>query len=729
MAAANHKSFVYYRRALKDFEVAKPGSIFFLLLLTFSGITGFSQTDRDNGEASQLKMNLLKASPAERPDTLIKLFAYYRLQDPVVAMEYAALALNEATQLGDSLNMVKAYNARAFIFKESNLYIKAIEDYKLALGIAERNGFENQVKFLLNNLAIVYRQIGAFDKSLDYHLRSLKIREEAVDLEGMAVAHLNIGILYNDLQDWSNNLSHLNQALSIGTKEEIPDIIRDVYLNLIYSYINLKNFKEAETYVKKALEFCQTNECDDKFLAQIYYNLGNIRFYDKSYEEAEHLIRKSMSFINPDEQSRIYSNAYFKLSSIKVALNQVDSGTYYNDKALEYANSSNYNTIKLEIFKSYADIFKQEGNYEQAYEYQKKYIELNDSIFSQEMAKNLANIQMEFQEELTQKIIAGKDEEIIRNKRINQLLALVVLLVTALLVIVFWNFRLKQVANRKLNEAKNVIEKQNQALTDLNNSLEQKVRDRTRLLHDTNLKLQKSNMELDNFIYKTSHDIKGPLATLQGMCMVALKDVKDELALNYLQKLSETANRLNTILAKLLVINQISNSMIIDNKINFEERIDKALEGLEKGIQAGGIHIKKNIDQKINFISDAYLIENIFRNLLDNGVKFSDEAKKESFIEILVKETNDNVAISVTDNGVGLNPEGIEKIFDLFSKGGEKAESIGLGLYLVKLSVDRLEGQVSAEVTPEGWSRFSIQLPKIRKEQPEKMVEDDVHRF
>src|SRR5690606_39433630 len=93
-----------------------------------------------------------------------------------------------------------------------------------------------------------------------------------------------------------------------------------------------------------------------------------------------------------------------------------------------------------------------------------------------------------------------------------------------------------------------------------NKDLDREVEKKTAELERVNLSHKQVNDELDNFIYKTSHDIRGPLASLKGMCNVAIMDVKDPLALDYFNKLDATAEKLNTILTRLLIINQINNS-------------------------------------------------------------------------------------------------------------------------------------------------------------------------
>src|SRR5690606_40719367 len=108
---------------------------------------------------------------------------------------------------------------------------------------------------------------------------------------------------------------------------------------------------------------------------------------------------------------------------------------------------------------------------------------------------------------------------------------------------------------------------------DINREVKKKTADPERI----NLSNKQVLDDLDIFIYKTPHDIRGPLASLKGMCNVALMDVTDALALDYLRKLDLTAERLNSILTRLLIVNQINNSKITVSRIDFDRIVNEIM--------------------------------------------------------------------------------------------------------------------------------------------------------
>ena len=174
----------------------------------------------------------------------------------------------------------------------------------------------------------------------------------------------------------------------------------------------------------------------------------------------------------------------------------------------------------------------------------------------------------------------------IKQSRDLNIAGAVIVLLTGLLVLVlqFGNRNIKRV-NAKLSEAKEVIQEKNQELANKNKELDFQVEKKTADLARANSSLKQVNDELDNFIYKTSHDIRGPLASLKGMCNVALMDVQDPVALDYLKKLDSTAERLNSILTRLVIINQINNSKLTVERIDFESIVsDVMLLERKKGV-------------------------------------------------------------------------------------------------------------------------------------------------
>ena len=345
------------------------------------------------------------------------------------------------------------------------------------------------------------------------------------------------------------------------------------------------------------------------------------------------------------------------------------------------------------------------GDYELAYNYQRKYDSLNSEILSEGIVKNMAQIQADYQERENLQTIQTQDQEISRATTLLVLSVVIIILISIILFILYRINQLRKKANRQLSEAKNIIERQN-------NVLEEKVRERTKELKETNAALMKSNTDLDNFIYKTSHDIRGPLATLQGMCNVALIDINDSKSRDYFEKIGKTAYRLNEILSKLLIINQINNSLITAQEVDLKKLSKDIVDEQSRLAKLESMKIDNLIQDIEDFKSDEVLLKIILGNLISNAFKFHNTSNRvNSWVRLEAHRENDHLELSVIDNGIGVDEKASSKIFDIFSKASEVSDTAGLGLYLVKLAVEKLDGSISHSKTADGYTKFTVELP------------------
>ena len=300
-------------------------------------------------------------------------------------------------------------------------------------------------------------------------------------------------------------------------------------------------------------------------------------------------------------------------------------------------------------------------------------------------------------------------------------LTLIACLAILLVCVLYHANIVKKKVNRQLSEAKNTIEAQNKQLSALNRNLEKMVDARTQQLKSTNEALKRVNSELDNFIYKTSHDIRGPLASLKGMCNVALLDVKDPLALEYFSKLDLTAERLNTILTRLLIINQINNSAPAYELIDLSELLDDVILTQKKKGIPHRMTFGKDVEPDLVFYSDKALVRIILENLVDNAIKFYNDSERIS-PKVLVKalRSDKEIHISVIDNGIGITQVDPDKIFQMFSRASERSDTGGIGLYLTKTATEKIGGRIDLRTTPDGYTEFcvtfAIQNGRMRRE-------------
>jgi signal transduction histidine kinase/Tfp pilus assembly protein PilF len=678
---------------------------FGILIILFT--TSFSAIGQNRFDSLVNRVN--EAKDVNKAPIYMELFIV-SMNDYDSAIFYAQQAQKYALLAGDSLTYVRAEYAMAYLYKGQGLFNEAIEHYILALKTAQNNGYSDREKSILNGLALSYYYASQFDKSLEYHFKSLALREKEGNLNDIAISASNIGLVYFQLNNFQKAILYFDRAKKI--EEEQNGVGLDgTYVNLGLAQMGLNDFDTALENFNKALVICEEG-CNDLIKVEALNGAGSCLLKLNLFNEAEKKLNSAYELAKKEGFEVKLIAIYYNMASLSLSKND------YNE-ALERLNLSQNISDKLKIrswsktnFELLAEVFYRLNDYKKAYEYQVKYDSVSNEIMNEVVAKNLLQIQVDFEERQNLEIIELQNE-IIGRRTIFLILALIISLLTAFIVIILYrNNKLRKRVNKKLMIANKTIEKQNSKLTDLNLALEDRVKERTEELRATNKALTKSNNDLDNFIYKTSHDIRGPLATLQGVCNIALMDIKEVVAVDYFEKLSRTASKLNQILSKLLVINQINNSSPSDDIVLLNDLINTIVDENRELHRGKEIVISNNIPLKLRVTVDALLIKIILGNLINNAFKFHNTSSKiQSVIIINGFVKNKELLLTVTDNGVGINENIAGQIFDIFSKTSEVQDTAGLGLYLVKLALDRLEGVVSVEKTIEDYTQFKVIIP------------------
>ena len=679
---------------------------------------------QDQAVIDSLKLRLKSATQEQRFDLLQGLFKEYNLTDFETALRYAEDAYKQAAALGDSSNMVEGGRMIAFSLLDLGRNEEAIEVLNRALEIAIRNQerypeIKPRIKFLLNNAGIAYMYRGNYDSSLSYHFKSLAIREEEGDKKTFGTALNNIGLVYFKLQNYEQALQYYQRSLNL--KEELGDEsdVDKILSNIGLCYNNLNQPSEAIEAFESAKESCEPN-CAESQLKAVYFGLGYAYLVLDKLDSAETNYKRSLAIaVKLNDKQHLIENL-INLVKVEIKRKNYPAGLRYLEEARKFENEIQFTESLISMYEVAAEIYSLLEDYKQASLFQGKYIQLKDSIYSSQLIKNLAKIQTSFEERENLKTISEKNRilqlqnELIRRQKTQYLFVVVItILATGLALVLIWANRRQRIQAVALNQAKLLISEQNDKLKQINESLDKQIEQKTIDLIRTNDALRQVNSEMDHFIYRTSHDIRGPLVTLKGICNVAMLDVKDEIAIDYFKKLDNTSNKLNLILTRLLLVNRISHWELEPERINLAALIQSIVRTEYEDTIPNNISFEFVIQPNVNLISDSFLMRVIIENLMANAFKFYNTSGRVSpFVKIDVSMTaNNEVLIKVIDNGIGIVIEDRAQIFQLFNRASERSEIGGVGLYICKLATIRLGGEiVLAESSPAG-SEFHVILP------------------
>ncbi len=260
-----------------------------------------------------------------------------------------------------------------------------------------------------------------------------------------------------------------------------------------------------------------------------------------------------------------------------------------------------------------------------------------------------------------------------------------------------------------------------------NKELESKVEKRTKMFENQkialmerngkitlqNKELVKLNKELDNFVYSVSHDLKAPLASMIGLIHLARDENNLETLRHYREMMERSINRQNDFIIDILDYSRNARLPVKRDEIDFEKLLNSTFEQYQFIEQWSEITKQIFVKQKGKFFTDRQRLNIILNNLVSNALRYSTISNNDPKVNVNVVTDKLNANIEIIDNGCGISEEHLEKIFDMFYRADEENSGSGLGLYIVKEALEKLNGsiQVSSEIGK--GTTFTISLPSL----------------
>ena len=708
--------------------------VLFVVSITFYIFSYPSYSAIDRVNVDSLKYLVEKLNGQKKLETLLDLTFELQYDKVDEYYEYAKMGFEQALADQDS-NFVSAFLIEmGYYFKNKGDYPTALNHLKRALVISEKNHYLDNTAKAYTALGTVYHELGFYDKALELHSKSLVIKQSLNDKAGIGVSYNNIGLIYYKIDDPKRAIEYYEKALQIKLEsgDSSKCIVPYINLGLAYSaqkmegrgiHESINNFEKA---VKLAIKYDELHR-----LGFAYNGIALAYINENNYDSARYYLELSNEQSLKNDYRQLESSNYFLLA--KLSFQEVD---YI--KAIEYLNHSqgllkqlgDKNRIKNN-YGLYAEIYAAQNLLDSAYYYQKWFSIMKDSIFNEELANNLANVQIATVEEQSQRKIADQQEANKRTRMFSLFLASILLLSIALIVVIIRNNAKIQKVNKQLSESRNeiqdqkedlekknnqlaeahnTIQRQNDVLTNINQELDKKVQERTVELDKSNRGLEKAVRDLDQFIYKTSHDLRGPIATMQGIINLGIIESVEPISKQYFLTLNNVSNNLNNVLYRLIEVHETYQKKPVFEIIDPIREIKDVVEKIAGYLNDTSLTIVTDLTAEGPWITDKLLFRLIIDSMLRSACHYKD--RKDFVITIKSSRNAFNMSIIIEDNGFGIRPGDEDKVFNIFFKGSPKAGSTGLELYTTKIAVEKLKGMVRL-VKPAKDTVFEIILPVL----------------
>ena len=163
------------------------------------------------------------------------------------------------------------------------------------------------------------------------------------------------------------------------------------------------------------------------------------------------------------------------------------------------------------------------------------------------------------------------------------------------------------------------------------------------------------------------------------------------------------------------MVTQITKGDLKMGRVDMDALIKDVVDGLRHRPDFGDVKIDIKSNKKIDFYTDPKIVYSILLNLIDNGIKYKDTGKKQSNISIVMRMIRNRLEVVIEDNGIGIPEKAVPKIFDMFYRATDKATGSGLGLYIVKNAITKLDGTIELSSKIGEGSRFIINFPNLIK--------------
>jgi PAS domain S-box-containing protein len=222
--------------------------------------------------------------------------------------------------------------------------------------------------------------------------------------------------------------------------------------------------------------------------------------------------------------------------------------------------------------------------------------------------------------------------------------------------------------------------------------------------------LVKSNKQLDQIIFKTIHDLKAPLMSALGLIDIAEHAPEKERE-GYMKLIRKSLLGLDSLIEEMNDFFRNDKTAVQRERIDARSLLDTELNNLKTLLDVNGISIASEVHHDAEFYSDPVRVRTVISNILSNAVKYYDPQKNRPFVNISVTINEDICIIKMEDNGIGIEPKYLEKIFDLFFRATDQSQGTGLGLFIVKDTVEKLKGNIEVKSELGRGTVFTISVP------------------
>ena len=697
--------------------------ILFVSILIYLVFNNYKEKTKVNGQSIELKNKTQEDKIIIRLEKAIDILEKNNLE----AYELAQSCLLESQKLGNKYLKMRSYHVLGMSiidvdkikisqiyynnalslseeiednwYRGAILYRKAKNEYRLNDTKLSLETFNEALYYcqLSNNFKIIgatysmigtiYRINGAYSKAIEYFIKSRLNYKKANFSEGDAWGAYLLGQIHADLRNTDKAMLYFQESLekyqTLFLKDGNTNGIAICYEQIALLNLEFKNFEEASKYIYMLLEI-RTKNKSNYGISNAYSLLGKLEYLTGNYLKAETYLNKSMEIKNGYLSLHSKPSVYMYLGLSAVKTGNIDGGITKIKKGLEIALTNNFKKNQLEIYSKLAEIYLNTNNLKEAIYYKNKLIEVQDLILFGEADVQIKQLQTFHEiDEKNRQINELKKENVvnvlkIKQQRIYQVLMVFVILIVILIAVIITFFY-------------------------------------TKLRHKNN-ELNILNTTTNKLFSIIAHDLRSPFNAILGFSDLLRSNAKT-LDTSKIVKFSGHINSAATNTLALLdnLLNwaksQTGQMSFKPAQLELQPIVTQSIEVLNPTAELK--HITLNY-QTANIVvyADQHMLKTILLNLITNAIKFT---HPKGTIAVNASKKNSCIEITVSDNGIGMDTETLDKLFILQTNettiGTANEKGSGLGLVLCKELVEKHGGTIWVVSEENKGTTFHFTLP------------------
>jgi signal transduction histidine kinase len=563
-------------------------------------------------------------------------------------------------------DLLTIYTDLAILSRKSARYIDCKNYHNKALELAERTGDQEIIEDSYHGLGFLFEQTGDYEKAVSYYLKSLELTQKRGETDGEIVTLQQIGKTYSQLNQHDLALENIKQAENLAILTKNDSLLANVQHDFGEILVQFGEYDQALAKLNAALNTYRKIDYKPAIASSLVY-IGEIHERLNHREQTIGFFKQAMEY-EPFMDNYVKADLYLKFGKTYLASGRIADSQKYFQQSMDLASANEYNKIVQESAEELYILAEKSGNASLALGFLEISTKLKDSIFNVEKTKRAAELKLKYDN--------VQKERDIQTLRFQQDRTMLIGSLVLLLLIAGFLTYIARMSSRN-----NLI-------------LEQKNRE----IQHQNTQLTESNEVLRQYAYVAAHDLKEPLRTICSF--VNLLEIKfgkklDPEAVTYMQFVSDSAKRMNTLLTDLLEYSSIFNQKPGREAVPVKQVLDEICFNLKGLINQKNAEISYADEIPALQMSRVHLVQ-IFQNLVGNALKFVPNDRQPN-IRITHKSDAKEIIFAVRDNGMGIEEQHREKIFNLFyrlQKDESEIEGTGIGLSICKSISEKYGGRI-----------------------------------